>query len=92
MVTGGYFSDPRRLRGFFAEQAGAHGVPVFHALTRCSVVERSLVNVLFVQPDVALEQSFKVFGAKGLVSGDDLGQSSIEPLDHAVGLRQARPG
>ena len=56
------------------------------------MVERFLADVLIAQPDIALERCLKVFGTTEMVAGDDLRQSSVEPLDDAGGLRRARPG
>lgn len=56
------------------------------------MVERFLADLPIVQPDIALERCLKVFGATKMATGDDSGQSSIEPLGHAVCPDRARPG
>lgn len=41
---------------------------------------------------MALECFLKAFDAIEMVTGDALGQPSIDPLEHAIGLLRARPG
>jgi len=74
----------------FSEQIGFFSVPPFHGIHGASVTESLLGQVMVVEPDVAKQRGLQVLCAIVSPSSQHLGDTAIETLDHAVGLR--RPG
>ncbi len=56
------------------------------------MIERFLREVFVVEPGVAVERGCQVEGALEVMSTEDLRQSSVEALDHAIGARRLRLG
>ncbi len=67
-------------------------LPCFEGRKRGLMVERFLRVVFVVESGVAVEPGFQVQGAWEGMSTEDLRQSSVEALHHAVGARSFRPG
>ena len=77
----------RQIIDAFLERIGVFLVPVFQGLNGRKVAQRFLRNVLIIDLGVKFNSIGQVTGRIEAGGGQDLGDATVEALDHAVGLR-----
>jgi len=74
----------------FDEELRPFLLPLLHRLDGRFVSERPLRDVVIVEVRIALEQGLEIGMAVAVMGGEDIGDTPVESLHHAVGLRPAR--
>ncbi len=82
----------REIVWAFMEQVRVSLEPLHHCRHRCLSPERSLGQLMIVQPHVAREGAFKVFAADEAVTSEHLFDAAIEAFRHPIGLGSSRTG